>query len=215
MRFFFVLAVLLALAIPALAQNAPPDTNPAPNAEAAEKTQWASAPLVDWNAGVGEIPRAPAGHTAEGEWERCSSVRRPDNANEKAIVAAGWHLSGVARSFAKLSVVRVASGLDEMCHPTGFQSFAFQGKQFLGALSPVPMNTRAEGELNAVLFPAESHIIVDAHGYAVDGYFSHYVSGDAACCPSQTIVVHYVLAGAGGSLHLAPKAASLFRNSGR
>ena len=186
---------------------------PAPPASPGPAESWFLRPLTDWNSGATEIPKEPPSKTPEQEWARCSSVRRPANANEGAAVEAGWHLSGVARTSGKMRVVRVAGGLDEMCHPVDYQALVFQGKQFVGALSPVPMNTRAEGDLSGFVFPADNHIVVDVHGYAIDAYFSHYAANDPACCPSMTVLVHYSLAGQGASLHLVAKAAVLLRNA--
>lgn len=185
----------------------------APLAASGPDARWLQEPLTDWNAAAADIPKAPASKTPEQEWERCSSVRRPSNANERALIDVGWHLSGVARTSGKLSVVRVAGGLDEMCHPVDYQSLVFQGKQFVGRLSPVPMNTRTDGDLGAVVFPADNHIVVDAHGYVIDAYFSRYAAGDAACCPSTTVIVHYLLGGRGASLHLVPKAVVSLHNA--
>jgi hypothetical protein len=76
-------------------------------------------------------------------------------------------------------VVDAAGGYDGMCRPLAYQSFVFVDGQFVGTISPDPMNSRTTG--------AGSVITLD--GDRVTARFLRYAPTDPLCCPSRGAVV--------------------------
>lgn len=73
------------------------------------------------------------------------------------------------------SVITAMSGVDGMCRPLGYQGFIFVEGQFAGTLSPDPMNSRTDGDIERIFLTSASSLWVN---------FKRYSKTDALCCPS-------------------------------
>jgi len=60
------------------------------------------------------------------------------------LIAAGWHLFSAAQVGWGIRLVDGLVGYDGMCRPNQFQGFVFADGQFVGTISPAPMNSRTE-----------------------------------------------------------------------
>ena len=222
------LSCILVLAVAGLASRAQTVSNPSGEGSEAKQQQacadkpqqprtasWLDLPMGDWNNASTAIPAAPASVTSDQEWDRCPDwVRRPSGAMEQGLAAQGWRPFGQKREFEKLRVIQAMSSLDGMCRPMNYQAFLFQGRRFVGTIAPSPMDSRTDGALDAVAFPAANHIKIDVHGYVLTAYFRRYKAADAACCPSAMTTVNYVLVGPSSASHLVARTATTTHSPG-
>jgi LppP/LprE lipoprotein len=145
---------------------------------------WLDRPLAPWNQAGAPVPRSPDAtpHQAENR-ERCRAViRTPASAADRAVTAAGWWLSGPARTLGDTSVVAASADWDGMCRPWSYQVFVFVGDRFAGTLSPVLMNARTDGAWQAARIESPFHLTAD---------FLRYTTADPLCCPSRLSEVAY------------------------
>jgi hypothetical protein len=120
----------------------------------AAQDSWLDRPLVNWNRPSGALPQLPPPSTPQGESanaDRCGQqVRQPANAADRALVRKGWMLYGPVYSSDFTKIVTALSGFDGMCRPVGHQAFVYWEDRYAGTLSPVPMNSRADGSLTNI-----------------------------------------------------------------
>lgn len=152
---------------------------------------WLDKTLSNWNQPGAAIPKPPARMPAEKAPIPGSCLklaRKPASAADRALVKAGWTLFGAAQKQSGVSVITAMSDVDGMCRPLGYQSFVFANGKFAGTLSPVPMNSRADGALGHVRFAAPEQLTAD---------FVRYTDSDPLCCPSRTGALTYRIDRAG------------------
>jgi hypothetical protein len=58
-----------------------------------------------------------------------------------------------------------------------FQAFVFWQYQFVGTLSPTPMDSRTDGALNQLAFPAPQRL---------EAVYARYQPSDPLCCPTRS-----------------------------
>jgi heat shock protein HslJ len=149
---------------------------------------WLDRPLANWNRPSGALPQLPQPSTLQGESanvDRCGQqVRQPANAADRALVRKGWMLYGPVYSSEFTKIVTALSGFDGMCRPVGHQAFVYWEDRYAGTLSPVPMNSRADGSLTNI------HLTNPTRFWAE---FARYQDSDALCCPSRVSAVVYSL----------------------
>ena len=137
---------------------------------------------TNWNQAPSAIPRAPQ-IEGGGNLANCQLGRRSAALPEDRLVeAAGWSLMGAAQIFGKTTVVSGMANADGMCRPLTYQVFVFSGGQFIGTLSPMPMDSRTDGSL------------IDANLYREDysgASFNRYKPEDALCCASGSSWLTY------------------------
>lgn len=137
---------------------------------------------TNWNQAPSAIPRAPQ-IEGGGNLANCQLGRRSAALPEDQLVeAAGWSLTGAAQVFGKTTLVSGMANADGMCRPLTYQVFVFNGGEFIGTLSPIPMDSRTDGSL------------VDANLYRQDyigASFNRYKPEDALCCPSGSSRLTY------------------------
>ncbi|MEB3313577.1 MAG: LppP/LprE family lipoprotein [Cyanobacteriota bacterium] len=142
---------------------------------------WLDSP-TNWNQSASAIPQAPQ-IEGGGNLANCQLGRRSAALPEDRLVeAAGWSLMGAAQVFGKTTLVSGMANADGMCRPLTYQVFVFSGGQFIGTLSPIPMDSRTDGSL------------VDANLYREDyigASFNRYQPEDALCCPSGSSRLTY------------------------
>jgi hypothetical protein len=164
----FAVALAFVMAVPAGDTHAQ-DATPATGA-------WFEQPLVAWNQPGAEIPQTTQNPNAN---PRCGGEQRwVENAEDQALVDAGWSLYGAYRSGWGLTVVDAGSGYDGMCRPTGFQSFVFVDGVFAGTISPEAMNPRVTG----------AGTVTTIGNGAISARFLRYAPTDPLCCPSLPAV---------------------------
>ena len=154
---------------------------PASLAQPAPSGAWLDT-QTNWNQAPSAIPRAPQ-IEGGGNLANCQLGRRSAALPEDQLVeAAGWSLMGAAQVFGKTTLVSGMANADGMCRPLTYQVFVFSGGQFIGTLSPIPMDSRTDGSL------------VDANLYREDyigASFNRYKPEDALCCPSGSSRLTY------------------------
>jgi LppP/LprE lipoprotein len=158
---------------------------------------WLDRPLAPWNQAGAPIPRPPEAtpHQAESR-ERCRAViRSPVSAADGVLTAAGWWLSGPARTLGDTSVVAASADWDGMCRPWSFQVFVFVGDRFAGTLSPALMDARTDGAWQAVRVESRFRLTAD---------FLRYTAADPLCCPSRSSEVAYRIDPAAGGPVVVP-----------
>ena len=74
------------------------------------------------------------------------------------------------------------ASIDGMCRPWDYQAFVFVKGAFAGTLSPSVMDSRTDGALSEIRFPAPS---------AIEVVFLRYTDTDPLCCPSRLTTVRY------------------------
>lgn len=151
-------------------------------ATAFAQTSWLDRPLNNnWNNGNGVVPQAP--RTLAPIDGRCrEQIRNPESLSDRAVTRAGWSLFGASQTYGAVTVVNGMASVDGMCRPTQYNTFVFVNNQFVGTLSPTPMDSRADGSLREANLNSPT---------AITAEFNRYTSNDALCCPSQTSVVSY------------------------
>ena len=155
---------------------------------------WIDQGGPNWNQAGMAVPAAPPEAAEPPSDPRCAaSARWVENANDQAVANAGWHLYGWYESGWGISAVTGLSGFDGMCRPMGFQEFIFVDGVFAGTISPVPMDSRADG----------SGWVISIGPNEVTAQFNRYTPDDALCCPSAESTVHYTIDRDGGAPVLA------------
>ena len=150
---------------------------------AAQTGAWLDAALAPWNQAGAAVPTAPPPKGTTPRDPRCaSSVREPETAAERDVVAAGWSLYSPARVKGRTTVLLADAAVDGMCRPWDYQAFVFVQDDFAGTLSPTLMDSRTDGTLSEVRLLSTNSIEVT---------FLRYTAADPLCCPSRLTTVRY------------------------
>lgn len=158
-----------------------------------EVKSWLDKPLSGWNISGREIPKAPKW---DGEPLACAGERLADSPEERAIAAKGWTLMGPPQKFGQSLLVSANANVDGQCRPLDYQDFVFVLGQFVGTVSPFPMNSRMDGSAGSVRFTSESTLVAE---------FQRYTASDPLCCPSRTSYVTYQIEEGNGKRILVPR----------
>jgi hypothetical protein len=94
----------------------------------------------------------------------------------------GWTLFGPAQVFGETEVLLVASSVDGMCRPLGFQGFVWVDGEIAGTISPALMDSRTDGAAGLVQLRSADRLDVE---------FARYAPTDPLCCPSRVTAVSY------------------------
>jgi len=153
-----------------------------------------STPPVSWNSPGDSLPAAPAPYVSPDP--RCGAQERPsESPEEDQVIAAGWHVFNAAQVGWHLRLVNGLVGYDGMCRPNQFQGFVFADGQFVGTISPAPMDSRTDGVGR----------ILDMRGPGeLTGQFVRYTATDPLCCPSSVFAVEYTVDRSGPAPVLVP-----------
>lgn len=139
-----------------------------------------TSPPDNWNTSAGVVPTAPPTRGVINP--RCGGRERlPESAEEDQVVAAGWRLFNAARVGWSVRTVDGLVDYDGMCRPNQFQGFVFADGQFVGTISPAPMDSRVDG----------AGRVLDFQGDEILANFVRYTPNDALCCPSSTFLVRF------------------------
>ncbi|MCC7371647.1 MAG: LppP/LprE family lipoprotein [Chloroflexi bacterium] len=145
---------------------------------------WLDNAAATWNTAGMAIPTAPP--FAATSDPRCLEQLKPAESDAgRAIEAAGWKLFSGDLADTHVRIVRGLAAFDGMCRPMAYQVFAFTAStppQFLGTLSPTPMDARTDGALNQIELVNLDRVIAR---------YSRYKDSDALCCPSAVSTVTY------------------------
>jgi hypothetical protein len=164
---------------------------------------WLDQPISNWNIPGGPIPKAPPG--GSGNLAMCrSSLRKPAGKEDRAVVAAGWSLTGPPRTAFETSEILGEADADGMCRPVKYQIFLFVRGQFAGTISPVPMDSREDGTAGPTNRSSASEFSVG---------FERYAPSDAKCCPSKRTEVFYQIRTVQGQPLVVPLRATTTANS--
>jgi hypothetical protein len=149
-------------------------------------TGWLDQPLTNWNRPGSALPQAPRGSSATELLKRCPPIGPPpSSAAARQLSAAGWlPFLPLDREIIQ-GDVEILAGMadaDGMCRPMAYQLFVFVGGAFAGALSPQPMDSRADQSSGPLRVLEDGIVQVD---------FSRFTSSDALCCPSAHVAVRY------------------------
>jgi hypothetical protein len=167
---------------------------------AAQTGAWLDATLAPWNQAGAAVPTAPPPKGTAPRDPRCaSSVREPETAAERDVVAAGWSLYSPARIKASTTVLLADAAVDGMCRPWDYQAFVFVKDAFAGTLSPTLMDSRTDGAVGEVRLLSATSIEV---------VFLRYVSTDPLCCPSRLTTVRYRIERRGNGPVVVPLSAT-------
>jgi hypothetical protein len=159
-----------------------------------EVKSWLDKPLSGWNISGREIPKAP---TSDGvPAAQCAGARLADSPEDRAITAKGWKLLGPQQRFGQTLLVSANANEDGQCRPLDYQDFVFVRGLFVGTVSPLPMNSRADGAGDVVRFTSESTLVAE---------FRRYAASDPLCCPSRTSFVTYEIEERNGKRILVPR----------
>jgi hypothetical protein len=159
-------------------------------------------PVQNWNQVGAGVPRAPFVNDPQ-SFQRCASTfRAPQNPTDNQVNAAGWTLFSQPIVTSQFYIVGALADVDGMCRPLQFQYFVFINNQFIGTLSPSPMNSRTDGQAG----------IPQVSGPTITVPFERYTASDALCCPSSTTTVTFQLASGVGGTIIAPTNAVTTRN---
>ena len=149
----------------------------------AQSGAWLDQALSAWNEGGVTIPSAPAPKGDSPTDPRCAGgVRQPETPSERLVTSAGWSLYAEPMKRGTVTVLLGEASIDGMCRPWDYQAFVFVKGVFAGTLSPSLMDSRTDGALSEIRFPAPS---------AVEAAFLRYVDADPLCCPSRLTTVRY------------------------
>jgi hypothetical protein len=150
---------------------------------AAQTGAWLDATLAPWNQAGAAVPTAPPPKGTAPRDPRCaSSVREPETAAERDVVAARWSLYSPARVKGDTTVLLAEAAVDGMCRPWDYQAFVFVQDHFAGTLSPRRMDSRTDGALSEVRLLSAS---------SIEATFLRYTAADPLCCPSRFTAVRY------------------------
>lgn len=171
LRFFCLSSVLASLLSVAAASTS------------AQDKSWLDQPVASWNKSGRAVPKAASGDYEPGVDPRCKeTLRAPETAADRQLVAAGWKLFGSVQSYSGTSIIKAMSGVDGMCRPMGFHSFVFVGGAFAGTLTPTPMSSRSDGVESQVWLTSPTSLMAE---------FSRYKDTDPLCCPSGKAGAQY------------------------
>lgn len=149
----------------------------------AQSGAWLDQALSAWNQAGVTIPAAPAPKGDSPTDPRCAGgVRQPETPSERLVASAGWSLYAEPKKRGTVTVLLGEASIDGMCRPWDYQAFVFVKGVFAGTLSPSVMDSRTDGALSEIRFPAPS---------AVEAVFLRYVNADPLCCPSRLTTVRY------------------------
>jgi LppP/LprE lipoprotein len=149
----------------------------------AQSGAWLDQPLSAWNQAGVTMPAAPAPKGDAPTDPRCAGgVRQPETPSERLVASAGWSLYAEPKKRGTVTVLLGEASIDGMCRPWDYQAFVFVKGVFAGTLSPSVMDSRTDGALSEIRFPAPS---------AVEVVFLRYVDADPLCCPSRLTTVRY------------------------
>jgi hypothetical protein len=138
---------------------------------------------VNWNKMRAAVPKAPAPEGDPADTPRCKDqVRAPDTSMDRAVTSRGWSLLGPVTTYGTTSLILGSTSVDGMCRPLAYQAFVFVKSRFAGTLSPVPMNSRADGAENMIRVVSASELSVQ---------YSRYAESDPLCCPSRLTLVRF------------------------
>ncbi|ACK67729.1 conserved hypothetical protein [Rippkaea orientalis PCC 8801] len=122
------------------------------------------------------IPNAPKIDAEPPSIDRCKDqLRQPMSPEDRSIRRAGWELFGSVQNYESTSVIMAMSGVDGMCRPLGYQGFIFVEGQLAGTISPKPMNSRTDAEIDRIFLTNANSLFVE---------FKRYSKTDPLCCPS-------------------------------
>lgn len=146
-----------------------------PAGMAAEGGEWLDADeITHWNTAGAEVPSAPPQESDN--FEYCEqAIRTAQVPADIAVKAAGWQLYGPIQIYGDATVLTAMANADGMCRPLAHQAFVFYNGEFAGTLSPVPMDSRTDGNLFAINLIQEDYL---------RGAYQRYEPTDALCCPS-------------------------------
>jgi hypothetical protein len=150
---------------------------------AAQSGAWLDQPLSAWNQAGATVPAAPAPKGDSPTDPRCAGgVRQPETPSERLVTSAGWSLYAEPKKRGTVTVLLGEASIDGMCRPWDYQAFVFVKGIFAGTLSPSVMDSRTDGALSEIRFPAPS---------AIEVIFLRYTDTDPLCCPSRLTTVRY------------------------
>jgi hypothetical protein len=144
----------------------------------AQSGSWLDRPPVQWNQPGRSVPAAPQAIDWTDVPDICQSLReRKDiNAEEKAVSRRGWFVIGSSGFGHGVVIIVGAADLDGMCRPNQYQDFVFLNGKFAGTLSPLGMNSRADGASGRITLLPSGKIRVE---------FLRYSDRDPRCCASR------------------------------
>jgi hypothetical protein len=149
-----------------------------PAAAFAQQAAWLDAAPRNWNTAGAAVPAAPP--PAVDAPAQCGKDERAAQGVEETQVAqAGWRLESFwpSQRASNVALVMALSGYDGMCRPLGFNGFVFADGHFAGTISPMNMNSRADGALR--------NVPTLAGDSSLEAFFTRYAPTDPLCCPSK------------------------------
>jgi len=156
---------------------------------------WLDNPTpMKWTPARSGVPVAPA-PSAEptpgaGPDPQCvQGQRSPETDEDRDVARAGWILIGPYQSGWGVRVILGTSSFDGMCRPWGYQHFVFSDGLFAGTISPMPMDSRADGSSNRATLEGRDRL---------SATFQRYTATDALCCPSRLTAAVYDIDRSGG-----------------
>lgn len=159
---------LLALALSFLALGQPPSKS------------WLDRPAYDWNRGLSSLPYPDKSYEHD---VKCNSfAKRPTTRGESLIVARGWKIFE-SETIGRMRLVTAASAITYQCRAMGYQVIVLWDDQFLGTLSPILMDSRADSSIAKW----------DASDVSVSVRFVRFSAEDPNCCPSRFQIVKFEL----------------------
>lgn len=165
--------------------------------QAQSRTPWLDKPVQNWNDPRVGIPKAPS---RSGDSNPiCDHQPRfsPTSPEERKVSAIGWKLDGPTQKTGQTALVAAESDVDGMCRPLGYQYFVFVNGEFVGTISPVPMDSRTDGAARSVRLNSESEVIAE---------FERYSPTDPLCCASRVSRVSFIIDRRNGAPTLVPQA---------
>ena len=162
----------------------------------------APAPLQNWNTpGQPVPPPAEAVNRAESESRCARSIRSAETLEDAQVEKQGWLLTGTYTGGWSARVVQGATSFDGMCRPLGYQMFVFYHSVFAGTLSPMVMNARTDGALNAVFLSGPD---APSGPVGISARFARYKDSDPLCCPSAMSMLSLQIVPEGGKPLVTP-----------
>lgn len=150
----------------------------------------------NWNTAGASIPEAPA-YPEGNNLPNCDiGVRTATLPEDVLVEEAGWTLTGAAQIHGSTTMITGMADADGMCRPLDYQVFVFTDGEFAGTLSPIPMDSRTDGDLiRAILY---------RDGF-IDASFNRYKPDDPLCCASGQSRLFYEVEMQGDSPVLVPQ----------
>lgn len=177
--------------------------SPRPSATAAATGAWLDAqPLTNWNTRGAVVPKAPAptltltiggtprasGTPSTSGTPRAGCIPPAFAATtpaERAVAAAGWTVFVQEKRQGNVALVSGLASYDGMCRPMQYQLFVFVSDTFAGTLSPVTMNSRADGAIEIPMIAPD--------GAQITARYLRYAPTDPACCASRTSTLTFAV----------------------